>query len=82
MRARMTPEQKHDAAVQALQAVPATAAIVATKVLGFSLNEWLAIASIVFIVLQAGYLLWKWRNEWRARQRRREMGQDTDRGDL
>lgn len=78
----MTPEQKHDAVMQAAQAVPATAAIVATKVLGFSLNEWLAIASIAFIVLQAGYLLWKWRNEWRARARRREAGQDTDRGDL
>ncbi len=33
-----------------------------------SLNEWVAIATIGYVVLQAGYLLWKWRREWKAKQ--------------
>lgn len=30
-----------------------------------TLNEWAAIATFVYVVLQTAYLVWKWRREWR-----------------
>lgn len=56
-------EVKEEAASQAVKAVPAVAAATTTMVIGLTLNEWLAIASIAFIALQAVYLVWKWRRE-------------------
>jgi uncharacterized membrane protein len=32
----------------------------ASTFFGFSLNEWVAIATLFYIVLQAGWLIWKW----------------------
>ena len=32
---------------------------------GFTVNEWLAVATIIYIVMQACYLGWKWYKEWR-----------------
>lgn len=28
-----------------------------------TLNEWVAVATFIYVVLQAAYLLWKWRRE-------------------
>jgi hypothetical protein len=43
------------------------------------------VASIFFIVLQAGYLVWKWRRDYRRDLARRAMGKiadETVRGEL
>lgn len=34
-----------------------------------TLNEWVAVASILYIALQAAYLVAKWRREAKARRR-------------
>lgn len=46
-------------------AVPSTAALFVTWVLGLSVEKWLALVSIGFIGLQAAYLVWKWAKEAR-----------------
>lgn len=35
---------------------------------GLTLDKWVAIATLIYIVLQAAHLVWKW---WREFQRRR-----------
>jgi hypothetical protein len=37
--------------------------------MGFTLNEWVAIATLVYIVLQSAHLTWKWLRDWRASKR-------------
>jgi hypothetical protein len=32
-----------------------------------TLNEWVAIATLCYVVLQAAYLIWKWRRETKAK---------------
>lgn len=44
----------------AAEAAPSTAAAVSILVFGITLNEWVAILSIVFIVIQTLYLGWRW----------------------
>lgn len=48
------------------KASPAVAATVADKVLGLTLNDWVAIATLVYIALQAFFLV---RNEMRKRRK-------------
>lgn len=38
-------------------------------VAALTLNEWVAVATILYIVLQGAYLIWKWRREWVAKHR-------------
>ena len=59
----ITPHVKHEIASQVAMAAPAVTAATTTLVLGLTLNEVLAVASIAFIALQAAYLIWKWRRE-------------------
>lgn len=35
---------------------------------GWGVQEWMYAATCAYVVLQAAYLLWKWRREWKARQ--------------
>lgn len=44
--------------------VVATGAVLA----GLTLNEWVATATIAYIVLQAAYLGWKWYQEYKAKK--------------
>jgi LPXTG-motif cell wall-anchored protein len=53
----------HEAASQAVQATPAALAIGADLVFGVTPERWLTYLGIAFLVLQAAYLLWKWRKE-------------------
>ena len=46
--------------------VAAPAMVVAASVGGLSVAEWMYIATIAYVVIQSGYLLWKWRREWLA----------------
>ena len=56
----MTPEQKSDLASEAIKAAPPIAITTAVTVGGLTLNEWVAIATLLYIVLQSGWLVWKW----------------------
>lgn len=64
----MSPETKHEVVVQAALGTPSAAAVLWTKVMGLSIDNWLGLFGIGFIVLQAMYLLWKW---WRDIQKAR-----------
>lgn len=33
-----------------------------------TLNEWVAVATVAYLILQSGYLIWKWRREWVRRE--------------
>lgn len=71
--------------MQALNASPSIAAILATKVLDLSVDTVLGLCGIAFILVQMGYLLWKWRRDWKRDRDRRAAGlppPDTDRGHL
>lgn len=61
----------------AAEATPAAAAATATLVLGMRPDEWLSFAGIVFIALQAVYLLWKWRRDARKDREEREAREDA-----
>ena len=52
-----------DLASEAVKAIPPV------TVYALTLNEWLAAVSIAYVLLQGAYLLWKWRGEWKRRQR-------------
>lgn len=36
---------------------------VGVMIWGLTLNEWVAVSTITYFVVQTGYLLWKWRKE-------------------
>lgn len=58
---------KHETAVETVKAAPAVAGAVYSTL---TLNEWVALATLVYIVLQAGVLLHK--HYWRIQDRKRE----------
>lgn len=64
----MSPETKHEIGVQAALGTPSAIAVLWTKFLGLTIDNWLGISGIIFIALQAGYLLWRW---WRDLKRAR-----------
>lgn len=54
--------------------VSATArAVPPVTVAYITLNEWVAIASIAYVALQAAYLIWRWRGEWLRRKAARAL---------
>lgn len=58
---RMNSEIANEAAKAAPPAVVTTVAALG----GLSLNNIIGIATLAYISLQAGYLLWKWHRDWR-----------------
>lgn len=50
-----------DVSIATMKASPPVVAMVC----GLTLNEWVAVATIVYILLQTLYLGWKWRRERR-----------------
>lgn len=56
----MTPQQKIDLVTEAQKATPPIVVATASNVEGFSLNDWVMIATLAYIALQAGWLVWKW----------------------
>jgi hypothetical protein len=59
------PAVKHqllaDAAGEAAKAAPPVAVVSAGQVLGLTLQDAVYIATLVYVALQAGWLVWKWR---------------------
>jgi len=58
-RMRMNP----DIISEAAKSTPPVAVTVAAATGGISLNNIIGAATLVYIVLQAGYLIWKWRRD-------------------
>lgn len=65
----MTPEQKHDAISQSAASLPSFGAIMAW-LLGVPIEKWVAVAGLLFILIQAGYMVWKWRRDVRREAER------------
>ena len=88
----MSPEQLHDLKVAAFQTAPSGVTAVTAQVaeagerliFGLKLSEWSVILMMVFVLLQIGYLVWKWRRDVRREDERRAAGQvcETEPGDL
>lgn len=38
----------------------------ASTVHAFTLANWVAVVTIVYVVLQTGHLMWRWFREWRG----------------
>lgn len=66
----MAPENRHETAMQIVQAAPSVAAVVATKVIDIPIDTLLGLVGIAFIVLQAAYLIWRWRRDVRRDAKR------------
>ena len=49
----------HDISIAAAKASPPVAVITATAS-GLSLEDWVFVATLVYLVVQIAYLLWKW----------------------
>lgn len=55
----MTP-QKIEITTEVTKATPPMAVVAAGAVWGYSLQDWVLIATLIYIVLQAFFLLRKW----------------------
>lgn len=77
----MTPRETHDLAAEIGKGIPAVAGAAASTM---TLNEWLIVATAIYIVIQAAYLLRKWWREEadreydRLRQLQRDMREDAE----
>lgn len=58
--------EKAGVAVEAAKSAPPVA-VMAAAIAGLTLQEWVFVVTIVYVVLQAGYLAWKWRREARKK---------------
>lgn len=56
---------------QTVQAVPPLGAIY-IKIAEIPIEKWAAAGGLVLLMLQAAYLLWKWKNEREDRERARQ----------
>lgn len=60
---------------EAAKAAPPVTVTATAIAAGWSLNNIIGVATLVYIVLQAGYLIWKWRRDViHARHQRQSMG--------
>lgn len=59
MAGSFTAQVAHDAGMTGLKLSPPI------TVYALTLNEWVAIATLLYLALQALYLAWKWQREWR-----------------
>lgn len=86
----LSAEQRQDLIGAVMHATPGAAAGGVFKIAGLPLSDWLVVASLAFVVLQAAYLVWKWRQDYRRAQQRqrlarlagREPEPETDLGPL
>ena len=70
----LSAEQRQDLIGAAMHTTPGVAAGGVFKIAGLPLSDWLVIASLLFLGLQAAYLVWKWRRDYR-----RDQQQQSDR---
>ncbi len=58
------------AITEGAKAAPPVVAVATNAARGWTMTEAAAAVTIAYVLLQAAYLLWKWRNERADRQRR------------
>lgn len=58
----MTPEQKLDVIHEAVKSAPPVVVTAVSGFLGFTLHEWVAIATLAYITFQIAWLVYKWRH--------------------
>lgn len=68
----LSADQKHDITVAGYQTAPGAGAAAGARVAGLPLSDLLVIASMVFVLMQAAYLVWKWRRDARREEERAE----------
>jgi hypothetical protein len=52
---------------ESLKAAPPVAVTALAQATDLTINELVAFATLTYIALQAGYLLWKWYREWKKK---------------
>ncbi|HEX7887660.1 MAG TPA: hypothetical protein VF474_16925 [Phenylobacterium sp.] len=55
----------HDVGVAGIKLALPTGAVL----LGFTLHDWAAIGTLLYLALQSAYLSWKWHRDWRRARR-------------
>ena len=73
----LSAEQKQDIAVAVVQTTPGAASAGAARLGGLPLSDWAVIATIGFVVLQAAYLIWKWRRDYKREQAREKWRENA-----
>lgn len=68
---RLTAEQKSDLVHAGVQLSPGAVASAVSQAWGMTPADLVAYATVVFVALQAGYLVWKWRNDYEVNRERR-----------
>lgn len=69
----LSAEQKQDIASAAYHATPGAITAGGFRLAGLPLSDWLVLASIAFVALQASYLIWKWRRDYLRAQNRQQL---------
>ena len=69
----LSADQKRELVSAGMQAAPGVAAAGGASVMGLQLSDWLVLLSMVFVLLQAAYLIWKWRREARREAERARL---------
>lgn len=54
-----------DVTQEGLKSAPAVTVTAWAFINGMTLEKWLALTTLVYVVIQAAYLIWKWYREWR-----------------
>lgn len=73
--------QKHDISTAAVQAAPGAVVTAGTRFMGLAPSDMLAVLSGTFILLQIGYLIWKWRRDARHEEEREADRRSANRND-
>ena len=68
----LSAEQKHDLVQAGFQAAPGVTAATGAQMLGWQMSDILAMVSILFVLAQLCYLVWKWRRDARREDERIE----------
>jgi len=63
----MKGDMANEAGYAATKAAPAVGVALASAS-GWGVQEWMYAATLLYVLMQAAYLLWKWHREWRARR--------------
>ena len=57
-----------DIGVEVAKATPPVVVTAAATLSDFDVSKLLAWVTVLYVLLQAGYLIWKWRGEWKRRR--------------
>lgn len=68
----LSAEQKHDLVQAGMQVTPGAAAATGAHAMGWQMSDLLALVSILFVLAQLAYLVWKWRRDSRREDERIE----------